>query len=46
MKYQKPQLVVLAPAVSAIQKTESGKRVPIVAEGSEYGTPAAYEADE
>jgi hypothetical protein len=46
MKYQKPQVVVLPPAVTAIQGTASGKLHPIQAEGHQVGTPAAYEADE
>jgi hypothetical protein len=46
LRYEKPRLVALSPAVSAIQGTLWGKKHPTQAEGSIYGTPAAYEADE
>lgn len=46
MRYEKPQLVALTPAVRAIQGSDWGKKHPTQAEGSIYGTPAAYEADE
>jgi hypothetical protein len=46
MKYEKPQVVVVALAVSAIQGSANGKLHPIQAEGLQVGTPAAYEADE
>lgn len=46
MKYSKPEVVVLADAVNAIQGSEMGKRFPTQVEQQTYGTPAAYEADE
>ena len=43
MKYTKPEVVLLAPAIEAIQGSNSKKGD--IAEGSKVTTPA-YEADE
>jgi len=45
MKYEKPNLVVLS-AGDAIQHSAAGKLAPTQVEGSSFGTPNAYEADE
>jgi hypothetical protein len=46
MKYNKPEVVVLADAASVIRGTLLGKPRGLVIEGHEFGTPAAYESDE
>jgi len=45
MRYEKPEIVLLAPAIKAVQNSQD-KEIPEHFDGSELASASAYSADE